>query len=205
MIWSDVRVLLTARSLLVALIVALSGVVLSQTPAHACSCVITTVQQQTDRADVVFSGVLVDATTSSDGKQERTSTLYEIEADNLYKGDLTEDTVQVGSSNKSCGLGDLTPQRRYLFFAVEKDGELRIDQCSGTDRATRVLTAKVEKVLGPGTDLTPREKPNPVVVEFTKVADAEPETLTRIAAPGAALVLLGLLGLVVVRRATKRD
>ena len=209
MIWSDVHVFPTLRGLLVALILACAGVVLSQMPAHACNCVDASVKQHTKRADLVFSGVLLESSKGAAGTKDRKSTLYDIEAATLYKGNLTTQDVEVVSSgNTTCGLGILPADRRYLFFVAEEGDGLVTDKCSGTARAGDQLMGRVENVLGAGTDLTPREDPpppEPVVVEFTKVADAEPETLPRLAAPGAALVLLGLLGLFVVRRATARD
>ncbi len=209
MIWSDVRVLPTARSLLIALVLAFSGVILAQMPAHACTCVTSTVKQQVNRADLVFSGVVLESNPGDGGRKNRDPSVYEIEAGILYKGDLTRPDVEVTSpgGGGTCGLGDLRTDRPYLFFVAEDGQDLTADTCSGTARAGNQLTGKVQALLGDGTDLTPREEPEqgPTVVEFTRVADAEPETLTRIAAPGAALVLLGLLGLFVVRRATARD
>lgn len=196
----------SARSLLVALILACSGVVLSQVPAHACKCADASVRQQANRADAVFSGVLVDTSRGTIGQKDRTATIYGVAADMVFKGDLARLEVEVASERDStCGLGTLPAERRYLFFVEERGGGYVTDLCSGTARAGAQLTTQLEKVLGKGTDLTPREEPEPVTVEFTRVADAEPETLTRLAAPGAALVLLGLLGLFVVRRATARD
>ena len=195
----------SARSLLVALILACSGVVLSQMPAHACTCADASMKQQANRADAVFSGVLVDTSKGRMGQKNRKATIYEITADMVFKGDLDQAEVEVASGRgTSCGLGNLPAERRYLFFVEERGGAYVTDQCSGTDRAGAQLTTQVENILGKGTDLTPREQPEPVTVEFTRVADAEPETMTRLAAPGAALVLLGLLGLFVVRRATRR-
>ncbi len=52
-------------------------------------------------------------------------------------------------------------------------------------------------MLGAGRPPVPAR---PEQAVFTRVADAEPPTLTRMAAPGIALILAGLLGLVVVRR-----
>jgi len=206
-IWSDVRVLPTARSLLIALILACSGVVLSQMPAHACKCVDGSVKQEANRADAVFSGVIVKASTGNVGKKDGRATIYEVDAETLYKGDLARRSVDVSSADTSCGLNNLAADRRYVFFVAEQGAGFTTDQCSGTAPAGNQLTAKVQKLLGNGTDLTPREEPEPepTVVDFTQVADAEPETLTRLAAPGAALVLLGLLGLFVVRRAAARD
>ncbi len=205
MIWSDVPVHLDLRRFLIALLLACPVVVLGSAPSHACTCKSTEVSQQVEAADAVFSGVLVDVTDRTTGKRDRKVTDYEIEADVVYKGDLTAPEVEVRSSGDTCALGKLPVQRRYLFFVSTSDSGLLTDLCSGTDRTSRQLTMQVEDILGEGTDLSPRQQPVPVVVEFTRVADAEPETLTRLAAPGAALVLLGLLGLFVVRRATRRD
>ena len=56
---------------------------------------------------------------------------------------------------------------------------------------------KVENVLGSGRLPVPEQ---PTEAVFTPLTDAEPTPLTRLAAPGLALSLAGLLGLIVVRR-----
>jgi hypothetical protein len=111
----------------------------------------------------------------------------------------------VVSPQGDCDLRGLRVDRSYVFFVTEEGAELRADRCGGTALADDKYVGQVEDVLGAGTPIgaaPPADNPPP---EFTRVADAEPETLTRMAAPGIALVLVGLLGLVVVRRATRRD
>ena len=190
--------------LLISLALACAGVVLAQMPAHACRCAQEGVRDQAARADVVFSGVLVDSRRGTRGPDGKDATFYEVEAETLYQGDITTDSVDVVSAANSCSLGKLKSDRRYVFFAVEKGGELRADQCGGTGRARGDLLRTVEKVLGEGTSLGTPSPEEPAAPEFTRVAGAEPEALTRLAAPGLALVLAGLLGLGVVRRAARR-
>lgn len=187
------RVLAPTRRLLVALLLAFSGVVLTQMPAHACRCATQSLDKDAARADVVFSGVLADA---SSGKQR---TVLDVRADTLYKGDLTMSEVEVVSDAGSCTLTDLKADTSYVFFVVEDGGDLVADQCGGTAKASDRFTGKVERLLGPGEALDAPE-PEQQAAEFTLVEGAEPETFTRLAAPGAALVLVGLLGLFVVRR-----
>lgn len=193
MICSDGRVLASTRRLVVALLLALPTVVLTQMPAHACRCVNASVERDAARADLVFSGVMVDSTST------RKQTTYDVRADTVYQGILTNPDVKVVTDASSCGLGDLESDEPYVFFVSEDGGDLVTDQCSGTSRATDKLTGKIEKLLGPG---KPLDKPEPTQqpAELTLVEGAEPETFTRLAAPGGALVLIGLLGLFVVRR-----
>jgi len=188
--------------LLPALVLACAGVVLTQGSAHAvCGCLQDDgggVQSDLRAADAVFSGVLVD---SSGVRGKSDFATYEIEADTLFKGDVPTSTVEVRSKNNDCSLGDLKADKRYVFFITEQGSEFRADRCGGTTTRTAGLVSDVEASTGEGTPLGRSNQPDePVAVEFTKVADAEPDSLTRTAAPGAALVLVGLLGLLVLRR-----
>ena len=172
------------RRLLVTLLLALSSVVLTQMPAHACSCVKNdSIQKQVKRADVVFAGRLKGDTFT---------------ADTLWKGDLVSNDVKVVTPSNSCGL-DLKADRRYLVIAQTKKGSLVADSCSGTAKATKTLTKQVTKVLGKGESLGPTSgaetKPT-----YTSTDVGAPTSMTRLAAPGVAAILVGLLGLLLVRR-----
>ncbi|MFL6003074.1 MAG: hypothetical protein ACJ72P_09725 [Nocardioides sp.] len=185
-----------------ALVLVCVGIVLAQVPAQAvCRCVQQSdVQTDIKRADAVFSGVVVESSGTARGSKSDFAT-YEIEADTVYKGNVRTSTVDVRSKNDDCSLGELRSDKPYVFFVTEQSSELRADQCGGTAASSGKLVRQVEQVLGAGSTLGGTNKPDePVEVEFTKVSDADPDSLTRIAAPGAALVLVGLLGLLVVRR-----
>ena len=188
LIWSDVQVLLTARSLLVALVLACAGVVLAQMPAHACTCATSTVKQQVNRADLVFSGVVVDTTrgTSRQAGPQRPTT-FDIEADDRLQG----------RPDPARRRGQLPRRRRHL--RARQPAQPTGPTCSSSPRTARTSPptpaaappgpatsspARSRTCSATGTDLTPREEPEPVVVEFTEVAGSEPETLTRLAAPG---------------------
>jgi hypothetical protein len=183
------------------LVLACVGVVLAQVPSHAvCRCVQGDVKTDIKRADAVFSGVVVDSSGTGGGNKSDFAT-YQVKADTVYKGIVRTSAVDVRSKNDDCSLGDLKSDEPYVFFVTEQSSELRADQCGGTAAGSGKLVRQVEQVLGKGSPLGGSNKPaEPVEVEFTKVADADPDSLTRIAAPGAALVLVGLLGLLVVRR-----
>lgn len=200
MIWCNGRVLPRWSRLLIPLVLACAGIVLAQGSAHAvCRCVQGGVEDQVNRADAVFSGVLVDSSGTARGKSEFAT--YEIEADTLYEGNVRTANVDVRSRNDDCALGALEADQRYVFFVTEQGSDLRADRCGGTAVRTPRLTRQVEQVTGEGTPLGETNQPEePVEVEFTRVSDAEPDSLTRLAAPGAAAVLVGLLGLLVVRR-----
>lgn len=172
------------RRLLVTLLLALSSVVLTQMPAHACSCVKNdTVQKQVQRADVVFAGRVTNGSFT---------------ADTLWKGDLVSKDVRVVTPGKSCGL-DLKADRRYVVFAQTKQGSLVADACSGTARAKQPLVKQVTKALGKGESLGPTGG-EPARPTYTPTDVGAPASITRLAAPGLAAVLIGLLGLVFVRR-----
>jgi hypothetical protein len=164
----------------------------------ACSCQRPPVAQQVEDADGVFSGTVSMASgPTTSGKRQIMS--YDVKVDRVYKGDITSPRVTVKSdaSEAACGLTGMTADTRYLFFVRVSEvdaADLFANSCGGTGQAKSARTQKVVALLGPGSTPIP---PTPEEATFTPVADAEPYTLTQLAAPGAAMVLVGLLGLMV--------
>jgi hypothetical protein len=172
-------------------------------PAGPRKCPSTTVRHDISAADAVFRGVVTNVRAVSGGGKHRTRD-YRVAADRVYKGSLVTDkvlvTARVGATAPpTCDLSKLAKGERYIFFATEKGA--RLLATTATAKAGHRLTHRVVKRLGNGKE--PQVTP-PATAELTRVADATPTPISKLLAPGAALVILSLLGLVVVGRLARR-
>jgi hypothetical protein len=165
-------------------------------PAH---CPKLTLHKQIKKADVVFRGV-VDKVRPVHGKGTHRTRTYKVTADRVYKSSLVTDAVVVTAPvGTTCPPPTLAKGKRYIFFVTEQGSQLV--STSSTARARGALTRKVVAKLGSG--VQPHPAP-PAHAEFTAVADAAPPRLSRLLAPGAALVVVSLLGLVLLGRRSRR-
>jgi hypothetical protein len=191
------------RALHAALIGALvGGALLAASPAQArtaAPCPERSLNKEIKRADVVFRGV-VDKVRPARGKGDQRTRTYKVTADRVYRSSLVTDSVRVTAEvGAPCPPPDLAEDKRYIFFVTEEGS--RLVSTSATARASHGLTDRVVTKLGDG--VQPRGTP-PVNPEYTLVADAAPPRLSRLLAPGAALVIVSLLGLLVVGRMGRR-
>lgn len=184
----------TLRALLALVVVSLGLVLVVDAPAFACSCKQATFAQQVERADVVFVAT-VDSVSSQTSPR-----VYELTARRTYKGTV-EHTTQVQSGSGSCGLGTLETGKAYVFLATGTAAPYSANQCGGTAATSPRLVTKVERILGTGQVVAP---PPPPTATRTKVETGEPYGFARLAAPGGAAVIVGLLGLLVVRQFKRR-
>lgn len=197
MICDDGGVSAALRRLLLVLAMAGSGLLLTQVPAQACLCGGQGIQAHARTADVVLSGVVERADSGSNRD------VYTLGVERIYQGRVDDTSVEVVSTRKfSCGV-ELRRERPYVLFAREDGTRLTSGGCTGTDRATPAYVADVEQVLGEGTAIpNPPPSQEPAAPEYTRVEESDKPTFTRLAAPGGAMVLLGLLGLILFRKRT---
>jgi hypothetical protein len=181
----------------------LGGGLLAAVPAASSAaprtCAHQSLGKQVRHADVVFRGV-VDKVRPVKGKGAHRTRTYKVTADRVYLSSLVADSVVVTADvGKACAPPTLKQGKRYIFFVTE-DGS-RLVSTSATAKATAKLTRKVVGKLGSGEQ---PHKPVSTTATFTTVADARPASLTRLLAPGAALLIVSLLGLLLVGRVGRR-
>ncbi|MXG88980.1 hypothetical protein [Nocardioides flavescens] len=174
-------------------------------PAQAApDCPVVTVQDSTKAARAVFAG-----TVTAVEKQPRTDgqpgAIYQqsVEVARVYQGRISTETVDVQTDRnlQQCSLGALDVGTAYMFF-VTADGDTWLASgTSGTRANSEAVTSQVERLLGTGKLPV---APQPESAEFEAVDTDDPTPLTRAAAPGGALVLVGLLGLAVVQGLRRR-
>jgi hypothetical protein len=167
-------------------------------------CPFISVADSSKAAMAVFTGSVTAVAKEEKPVGERGAYyLQDVTVSRVYQGEIETEAVQVRTEKtpKECSLGELEVGTEYLFFVTSSGNPWIAESGGGTVAADADVVDKVVRVLGEGRDPVP---PPPETAEFTPVNTDEPTTLSRAAAPGLALVLIGLLGLIVVRGLSRR-
>ncbi len=185
------------------LVLACVGVLGTPGVAHACKCAQGGVTKHAEQAEAVFTASVLTSSeeTLGSGKKARQVRRYTAEVDRIYQGSVTEPTVLITTAQLSaaCGLGKIPEGKPWVFFVNGADTKFFGNSCGGSARASGEYVGFVERILGPG-DVLVEPAPPPPPLAFTDEPTDPPTALPRLLAPGAAVAIIGLLGLVLVRR-----
>ena len=166
------------------------------------SCDAGAVADAAKEATAVFIGTVREVARAEISPQV-TAYVQTVAVDRVYKPgrgwviDSAEVELVTQRTSGECSLGALAEGERYVVFADLSGETLMSAGDSGTALADPALVAEVEAVLGSGRPPVPAETPT---ATLTPVAGDAPTPFVRAALPGAALVLVGLGGLLVTRR-----
>lgn len=169
---------------------------------RAAVCPEVTITDSAKAAQAVFVGTVTAVASTRTPGLPGVSYQQTVTVTGIYNGKVSGDSVTVQTERRpgECTLGKLDAGTSYLFFAGGTGDPWTAGGTSGTQPATPDVVAQVQALLGQPRSPTP---PATESASFTPVDTSDPQTLSRAAAPGAALVLIGLLGLAVVRVARR--
>jgi hypothetical protein len=186
-IWFDGRMRRVLPTLFAVLLgtLTLLGTAGASSAAPACTPLAPGTAAQ--QADAVFTGVLAGAGRADDTVKPKRFT-YPVTVQQSLKG-TARGNVNVVTRGGPCGVGELKAGATYLFFVNAHGRSWLAPRELGTTSANvTALVPQVQAALAPPT------------VTFGDPLLGAPASLKRVAAPGVALVLIGLLGLLFVRR-----
>jgi hypothetical protein len=198
----DARVLTRSLSagLAACILLLAPGAAAARADTQPPECKPGTVADSTKNAMAVFTGEVTGSTREDrPAGQQGAYFPHDVTVTRVYQGEVDSDAAVVRTETgpaRECGLGRLSTGTEYMFFVDGSGDPWVATGTGGTAPVTAELVAKVERLLGEGTDPVPAE---PEPAEFFPVEVDAPQTLSRAVAPGLALVLIGLLGLVLVR------
>ncbi len=185
-----------------------AGALAAPTSAAPPRCESSSLAAEAKGARAVFTGTVTSVMREPGATGAGEEYVQQITVERVYKpgGGSVIDTEQVDLLTErradSCSLGPLSEGERYVVFATMVGDDLVATGSGGTTRADAALVADVEDLLGAGRPPVP---PPAERAELSPVADSAPIPFVRAAVPGAALMVLGLLGLLVVRRIVRGD
>lgn len=165
-----------------------------------------TVDQRAAASDEVFVG-RVDAAAPVAGS---TRVGYGVSVERVWLGDVAKGQQAAVTIEWPAGAAPGVRQgASYLFFTQDSPEGLVADSCGGTVLLPRGLTPKVASTLRKFLESVappPAATPTPEPVSFRAPDEplGEPPQIGRVVASGAAISLIGLLGLLLVSRLGRR-
>lgn len=190
----------------VSMVLASMLLAIGQAPAMACSCKLGDTNQQYRSADLVFTGAVVERQVVKSEKPRAAKPKainLTVELDRIYKGvDPADDegavTVRTPGSATACGLVGLKATKKpVVFFATAKGSDIVATSCGGTASVASGKEDQVRDIAGEGNPV--QSSGADLTASRTPVDTSETKDFTTLAAPGAAMVLVGFFGLVLVR------